>query len=165
MWNSRKPDERVRTYMMNFFDKQELKALGVIFGILLIISVPNFALSIKRARDLTRKNDIRDLAEAAEKYNEKYFFFPEDIAPLAEFLQATPQDPQTGKGLKYIYISNGRRFQIYAGLEDKNQDEYSAAIEKRNISCGTRICNFGRAYGKTPLGVSLEEYEQSLYTR
>ncbi|KKR85119.1 MAG: hypothetical protein UU32_C0039G0006, partial [Candidatus Woesebacteria bacterium GW2011_GWB1_41_10] len=47
---------------MNFFDKQELKALGVIFGILLIISVPNFALSIKRARDLTRKNDIRDLA-------------------------------------------------------------------------------------------------------
>lgn len=151
--------------MMNFFDKQELKALGVIFGILLIISVPNFALSIKRARDLTRKNDIRDLAQAAEKYNEKYFFFPDGIAPLAEFLPAVPQDPQTGEGLKYVYISNSRRFQIYASLEDKNQDEYSQTIEKRNISCGVKICNFGRAYGKTPLDVSLEEYEQRIYSR
>src|SRR3989344_3639173 len=131
---------------MKFFDNHELRALAIIFMLLIVISVPNFMVSIKRARDLTRKNDIRDLAEAAEKHNEKYFFFPEDIAPLAEFLQTTPQDPQTGKGLKYVYISNGRRFQIYAGLEDKNQDEYSAAIEKRNISCGTRICNFGRAY-------------------
>lgn len=154
----------LKTYM-KFFTSHELKALTVIFGILLLISIPNFAVSIKRARDVTRKSDIRDLAEAANAYQKKYFVFPDKIEPLSEFLKAVPRDPQAGQGLVYVYISNGRRYQILAALEDKNQDEYDQRIEQRNISCGTRICNFGRAYGKTPLDVSLEEYEKSLYPR
>lgn len=130
--------------------------------ILIVISVPNFAASIKRSRDLTRKNDIRDLAQAANEFQEKYFYFPDNVEELAEFLPAVPKDPQTAKGLNYLYISNGRRYQILASLEEKNQDEYDSAIEARNLSCGIRICNFGRAYGVTPLDKSLEEYENEI---
>lgn len=147
---------------MNFFTKEELKALMIIFAVLFAISIPNFVLSIKRARDVTRKDDIRDLAQAAQEFQEKYLFFPEIPDPLIEFLPAIPKDPQSSKGLEYIYISNGRRFQIFASLEDKKQDEYNTAVEARGISCGTRICNFGRAYGKTPLDKSLEEYENEI---
>jgi type II secretory pathway pseudopilin PulG len=84
----------------------------------------------------------------------------ENVLP---YLKILPTDPQKDKGLIYVYISNGKRYQIYAALEGKDEDEYSREIIKRNISCGTKICNFGRAYGKTPLDKSIEEYENELY--
>lgn len=151
--------------VLNFFTRDELKGLGVIFLILIAISIPNFTISIKRARDVTRKDDIRDLAQAARDYQGKYFFFPESIEPLAEFLPAIPKDPQNSKGVEYVYISNGRRFQTFASLEDKNQDEYDETVEKRNIKCGVQVCNFGRSSGKTPLDKSLEEYENEIYAK
>lgn len=147
---------------MKFFSKTELKVLGIIFAVLFSISVPNFSLSLRRARDLTRKNDIRALADAAEAYQKKYFYFPDSLELLSEFLPHIPQDPQESKGMFYVYISNGRRYQILASLEDKEQDEYNEVIEKRGISCGLRLCNFGLGYGKTPLDKSLEEYENEI---
>ena len=149
--------------VFNFFTKDELKGLAIIFLILIAISVPNFVVSIKRSRDVTRKNDIRDIAEAANMYHEEFQKFPANIDDLSGFLPAVPRDPESVNGVDYIYLSNGSRYQVYASLEDKKQDEYEVNIEKRNISCGARICNFGRAYGETPLDKSLEEYENEIY--
>jgi hypothetical protein len=91
-----------------------------------------------------------------------YDLTDENVLP---YLKILPTDPQKDKGLTYVYFSNGKRYQIYAYLEGKDEDEYNAAIVKRNISCGTKICNFGRAYGRTPLDRSIEEYENELYDR
>ena len=78
------------------------------------------------------------------------------------YLQTIPIEPQSKEGLTYTYLSNGRRFQILASLEGKDEDEYDPAIEARGISCGIRLCNFGRSSGKTPLDRSIEEYENEL---
>ena len=78
------------------------------------------------------------------------------------YLQTIPIEPQSNEGLTYTYLSNGKRFQILASLEGEEEDEYDPAIEARGISCGVRLCNFGRSSGRTPLDRSIEEYENEL---
>lgn len=62
----------------------------------------------------------------------------------------------------YYYFSDGSNFQIYGSLEGKSEDEYDESIIKRGIACGSKICNFGKSSGKTPLSISIEEYESTL---
>lgn len=78
------------------------------------------------------------------------------------YLEKLPIDPRHDEGYGYFYISNGRRFQVYATLESKNEPEYDQKIIERGIYCGEKICNFGRSFSKTPLDKSLEEYENEL---
>ena len=78
------------------------------------------------------------------------------------YLKSLPIDPQNNLGVSYHYFSNGGTFQIYASLEGKDDDEYNPTVAKRNLSCGVRVCNFGKAYGKTPVDKSIEEYENEL---
>lgn len=78
------------------------------------------------------------------------------------YIDSLPIEPQNKEGVNYIYLSNGKRFQILASLEGKDEDEYEQFIEAREISCGTRLCNFGRSSGTTPLDKSIEEYENKL---
>ena len=139
---------------MKFFTKKELKVIALIFLGIALVSMPNFRISLRRQRDLQRKNDIGDIAKALDKYHEDFGIFP--------LTKDLPRDPDWKKGLVYVYISNGRRFQILASLEGRDEDEYSPRIEERNIKCGLKLCNFGRAYGKTPLDKSIEEYENEI---
>jgi hypothetical protein len=78
------------------------------------------------------------------------------------YVKTLPMDPQGSMGAYYTYISNKNRFQLYAGLEGKDEDDAQSVIAERNISCGIRICDFGRASGATPLEKSIEEYENEL---
>ena len=83
-------------------------------------------------------------------------------AEYPPYIEVLPLDPQSSMGAYYTYISNKSRFQLYAGLEGKDEDEAQSVIAERNISCGVRICDFGRASGATPLEKSIEEYENEL---
>jgi hypothetical protein len=186
---------------MRFFKKKEIIGIFVILLAIGLACFSNFIVSLRRARDAQRKNDIGAIADALNKYNDDFEQFPlssEDgkiiackdgsaslkafLSPrvcewgkdglydltdenVLPYLKILPTDPQKDKGLYYVYFSNGKRYQIYAALEGSDEDEYSEAIIKRNISCGTRICNYGRAYGKTPLDKSIEEYENELYAK
>lgn len=76
-------------------------------------------------------------------------------------IKMLPLDPHTGRGVSYYFLSNGRHFQIFAALEGKDESEYDEKIVKRNLPCGTIICNFGLSSGP-PLDKSLEEYENEL---
>jgi len=79
------------------------------------------------------------------------------------YLKVFPQDPKSGEGFSYIYISNTARFQLYSSLEG-NQDEagYDSDIVKRNLLCGVKICIYGKSFTDTPLNRSIEEYEAEL---
>ncbi|KKR28619.1 MAG: hypothetical protein UT61_C0045G0005 [Candidatus Woesebacteria bacterium GW2011_GWA1_39_8] len=82
------------------------------------------------------------------------------------YLKTIPEDPLTDEGLYYFYISDGRFYQVYAYLEgEESEDGYTPGIVARNLSCGEKVCNFGKAYGETPLDKSLEEYENELSTK
>lgn len=85
--------------------------------------------------------------------------FDESYRP---YLPALPIDPHHREGASYYYISNGERFQIYGALEGINEPEYEESVISRQLNCGVRICNFGWAFGSTPLDKSLEAYENEL---
>lgn len=79
-------------------------------------------------------------------------------------IERLPVDPQNRSGVNYIYKSSGSRFQVYASLEGK-VGEYNKKIESLKISCGSRICNFGKAFSDTPLDKSIKEYENELLNK
>lgn len=83
-------------------------------------------------------------------------------ASYPPYLARIPVDPHNQKGTQYFYISNGNRYQIFASLESSNEPEWSEEIVKRNLKCGNKICNFGIAFGSTPLDKTIEEYENEL---
>lgn len=78
------------------------------------------------------------------------------------YLKLIPNDPQAAKGRTYYYFSSSSRFQIYGSLEGKDEAEYDVSIVKRGVSCGAEVCNFGKSSGRTPLNMSIEDYENSL---
>ncbi len=180
---------------MKFFTKKETIMILAIFITLFIMAYPNFLLSIKRSRDLTRKDSLGEVTKYVFQFQSKYKEFPKStedgriVACLPEgievidkdgdnkidvellpcewgdksFMGTLPQDPKHTEGTRYLYVSNGRRYQLFTALEAKDDDEYVEVIEKRNLSCGSKICNSGRAFSNTPLDKTLEEYEYELY--
>lgn len=187
---------------MKFFSKQEIKTIGVILFIIAFISFFNFRVSIRRARDNQRKNDLGTLQSALGEYKQNVGIFPlssedgkiiackgedtyfdeelktwknikpcdwgkDSLKDLSDsndliFMSPIPIDPKNLDGLSFRYISNGKRYQLFAHLEGKDEAEYNVIIEKRGIACGSEICNYGRAYSTTPLDKSIEEYENEI---
>lgn len=86
-----------------------------------------------------------------------------DLSEGKTYLQKLPQDPRAGQGYSFLYLSNTKRFQLYAHLEGGgNEEGYSQDIVERGLNCGVRKCNFGLSYGSTPLDMSIEEYEEEI---
>jgi type II secretory pathway pseudopilin PulG len=185
---------------MKFFTKKEIAGILLIFGFIFLISFSNFKVSLRKARDFQRKNDLRALYNGLSAYQKDWNTFPlslegkivackgadtfkdeegsvfnlypcewgkdalKDVfdANYPAYIPLLPQDPQQAKGNSYLYLSNGKRFQIYIVLEGEDEAEYDPAIVKRNLKCGEKICNAGLAFGATPLDKSIEEYENEL---
>ena len=61
---------------MKPFTKQEMFGLGIIFLVLTAISFPNFVLSLRRARDQVRRDDMGALQNALENYSIDFHQFP-----------------------------------------------------------------------------------------
>ena len=78
------------------------------------------------------------------------------------YMNKLPTDPSHDAGVRFFYVSNGRRYQVLAALEGTSEAEYDPDIEARGIACGNKICNFGLGFAQTPLDKSLEEYENEL---
>lgn len=178
---------------MKNFSKPELKAILIIFAFLIVISTPNFIVSLRRARDAQRKADIGSIQDALYRYQADFGTFPLSIG--GKIAACEPVSYKEVVGIKtpvfsacswgkdslhdlsdssyppylkiipngsYYYFSNGSRFQIYGALEGKSEDEYDESIIKRGVACGSKTCNFGKSSGRTPLNISIEEYESQI---
>jgi hypothetical protein len=79
------------------------------------------------------------------------------------YMQTIPQDPKTDEGMRYIYLSNSKRFQLYSYMEGaKEEIGYDEKIVARNLECGSGyICCFGKSYS-VPVDRSIEDYEKEL---
>lgn len=176
------------------FKRTEIIVVAAILAIVGAATYANLTISMRRARDMQRRDDLWTIHDALIAYHEDFSEFPhsQDGAIIAcaggtdelglpipracdwyrdglpniltgqTYLSNLPTDPQHNRGSRYYYISTGRYFQIYAALEGQDEDGYNEGIIARNIMCGNRICNFGRAFGQTPLDKSIEEYENEL---
>ena len=184
---------------MNPFTKKEFIALVIVILALIGVSTPNFAASIKRARDQVRRDDMGTLQKALSVYFEDFNSFPKstpdgkiiacknpgspvtvdnkgrfliDLIPCEwgkdsiidltpgggkVYLAKLPGDPDSDKGVRYVYFSDGNRYQIYTSFEITSQAEYDPVVVARNINCGNRICNVGRGVN-VPIDRSIEQY-------
>lgn len=167
---------------MKFFSKPELISILVIFLILVVVSLPNFILSMRRARDQIRRDDIGNIQAAIDEYFDDYGIFPAsspdgklavckgvctwgkdtwiNLTPgvTKTYMKVIPGDPYLNKGVSYSYFSDGSRYQLLAYLEGgKDEIEYDGRLEARGVKCGEKICNLGRA-NNVPLYISVEEY-------
>ncbi len=202
--------------MKNFFNKKEIVGIVTILLFIFSLSYLNFLNSLRRSRDIQRRDDLTALAQGLEKFydDDDFGIYPpassdnkivacipegtsyeqikevvgnrpkenkKKIFPLLTgcawgdsslsdpadtskepYLSIIPKDFKASEGASYVYFSTGRHFQIYAAYEGKSMPEYDPGIIARGISCGTKICNFGKASRGTPLDRSLEEFEKEL---
>ena len=196
--------------MLKRFTKNELTVVTLIFVVIIFASYINLKASIVRARDAQRRADLKAVANALEKYNSEFGFFPPssddgkilacrgpnfeavieeikeefdlnkyfqglrecswgqdkfgDLSGLETiYLEKLPNDPNSNQGSTFLYLSNTKRYQIYGHLEGgKNEEGYDEEIIKRGLSCGNQVCNYGLAFGSTPLNISIDEYENQL---
>ncbi|MBI2590667.1 MAG: hypothetical protein HYW33_02175 [Candidatus Blackburnbacteria bacterium] len=149
--------------------KNEFLAVFAILLVIILFALPNFSSSKVQARDVQRKNDLRHIRAALTDYFKDFSAYPrardgkilacgapEKLEPCEwekdvlrdlrdpiypPYIERLPRDPQHER--TYVYISNTRNFQLLASLEDSHDREYNKKVEDRNISCGTKICNFG----------------------
>lgn len=192
---------------MKKFTKNEIWGLGVIFLVLLIISIPNFLLSLRRARDQVRRDDLGALVKSLDEYLTDFGKLPPastdgrimdciypgekvtvdkkgrlivnlrpcdwggdafaDLTPGSKkvYMPILPRDPDFQKGVTYLYFTDGDKYQIFAWMEGgRDEAEYDPTIVARNLMCGTKICNVGRAYN-TPIDISIEEYDRRLLNK
>lgn len=197
---------------MKPFTSKEVWVTLVTLASIVTLSLYNFGLALRRARDAQRIADINAVSNALNKFLADFGFFPyaedgkivacksdnfdelvvevkqaDKLKPDAyltllkpcdwgksefrdlldasypAYLTTLPQDPQFSKGSSYIYLSNGTRYQLYASLEGEDgEDQYNQGVVSRQLDCGTRVCNFGKALGETPLDKTIEEYENEL---
>ncbi len=186
---------------MKPFKKTEKMALLVIFSVLIIVSVPNFIISLRRARDQVRRDDLGALLHALEEYSVDFKRLPpasEDgeimdclnpgdtlvlnkdeteilnVVPCGWgqkpfvnlvsgriYMTLLPRDPSYLKGAKYLYFTDGVRFQLYAAMEGEDEPEVDDKIVERGLVCGNTLCNVGRSYN-VPTDISIEEYDSKL---
>lgn len=75
------------------------------------------------------------------------------------YMTILPRDPDWQKGVSYLYISDGDRYQLFASMEGKNEPEVDSKIIAENLKCGTRVCNVGR-FVNCEIPKTLEKCEQ-----
>lgn len=144
---------------MKLFTRQEFIAVSIILAVVITISLLNFRIALRRGRDNERENDISDIAKLLDNYKGKNPLYPYKLSDLPN----APKDPGTVNGYAYLYISDGKYYQLYASLEGgSDESQYNPKIAKLNLKCGNYICNFGVASGNTPLDKSIQEYENEL---
>ncbi len=192
---------------MKKFSKQEKKIVKGVLLFIVIISLFNFRIALRKARDFQRKHDINRIVDALEVYHDEFGFYPfssddgkliackrenvsieevndgktldfkesifklfrecewgqEGLKDVSDpehppYIEVLPTDPNSKKGVSYQYVSNSTYFQVFGALEGKNEPEYREKVEMRNISCGKKVCNFGKSLNNVPLEESIEEF-------
>lgn len=61
---------------MRPFSKKEAKGVGIILALIIVTSLYNFRISLRRARDAQRKSDVGSVSGALEKYQSDFGYFP-----------------------------------------------------------------------------------------
>ncbi|MBI2268472.1 MAG: hypothetical protein HYU80_03470 [Candidatus Blackburnbacteria bacterium] len=177
--------------MQQGFTKNEILMVGLILTIIWGLALFNFRTSLVRARDVQRKNDLKHIATALNMYLNDFASYPpardgkifacgeiekpspcewgkDGIRDITDssyppYIDRIPEDPLApGKKYSYLYVTDGKNFQLFAHLENSKDDEYKEGVARRKLACGSQICNFGVASGDTPVEKELEAIEKDV---
>lgn len=100
----------------------ELLVVIMVIGILVALTLPNLLGLQRRARDDTRKNDLKNLQQALETYYLDYKLYPAEnpglLTLVPDQIKTIPTDPDGGN---YVYNSaGGGSYILRATLENKS---------------------------------------------
>lgn len=166
--------------MVKGFTRPETIIVGIILCVIGLATILNLQKSRMLARDVQRKNDIKQIASAIGEYSERIGVYPTEkdlkiatcggsldlpcrwgedpvAASGSALINPLPRDPFWPKDYFYIYKSDVDRFQLYAHLENRKDDEFNAKIEQLGLMCGPEVCNFGVASERTSITLPLDE--------
>jgi len=80
---------------MKAFSKSEIISIIIIFIILIVVSWPNFALSLRRARDQVRRDDVGNIQAAIDSYYNDYGIYPLSTSDGKIIACKNPSGPAT----------------------------------------------------------------------
>lgn len=110
------------------FTVLEVVVVVVVAAFFLALIIPGLINGPSRARDATRKSDLRAIKASLENfYNEKGSYplkLSELEAGATPFIKKLPKDPKTGA--EYVYVTFGNppnSFYLQATLENKNDPD------------------------------------------
>ena len=110
------------------FSILEIVVVVVVIAFFAMLIIPGLISGPARARDATRKNDLRLIKSALENFYNQYGYYPEKLIDLEKtsipFIKKLPKDPKTGKD--YVYITTGNpptTYVIQTILENKNDKD------------------------------------------
>ena len=91
------------------FTKPELISLVTIFLLLIVIAIPNFMASLRRARDQIRRDDLGALMQSLNGYNEYYGSYPlsSDDGKIIDCLRPGGFEPYIDEYEKWIFDTIG----------------------------------------------------------
>ena len=147
--------KEVKNKINNGFTLVELLVVISIISVLVTVIAGGFRSSQTRGRDVQRKSDLKQVANALELYYSDYGEYPDSVTWGAEFtdgktvyFKVMPTDPSSK--LSYFYrvvpSSNNQKFQLFAHIEnteDPNCIGGDCETYVVSYSCGIKTCNFG----------------------
>jgi type II secretion system protein G len=100
----------------------------IVVGFFAALIIPGLINGPSRARDATRKSDLRAIKTQLEAYYSQNGSYPAKLTDLeagaTPFMKKVPKDPSTKK--EYVYITKGNppaSFELEAVLENKNDKD------------------------------------------
>lgn len=147
---------------MKFFSKSEFKVILIIFAGLVIISLPNFIVSLRRARDAQRKADIGSIQDALFRYQADFGTFP--LSVDGKIAACEPVSYVEVSGIKTpVFSACDWGESSLADLSDSSYPPYLKLIPGGSyyyFSNGSRFQIYGSLEGK-----SEDEYDESIIKR
>jgi hypothetical protein len=90
---------------MKFFTQEELKILGIIFLVLIILLLANFRVSFRKARDAQRKGDIDTIMNGLEDgFFKSFGYFPQSSGDGEILACKGPETKYDEKEKKFINL-------------------------------------------------------------
>lgn len=110
------------------FSILEIVVVIVVIAFFAMLIIPGLISGPSRARDATRKKDLKVIQSSLESYFGENNSYPTNLTDLekggAAFIKKVPTDPKTGAA--YVYITTGNppsSYVLEATLENKNDKD------------------------------------------
>jgi general secretion pathway protein G len=136
------------------FTLVELLIVMAIIGILASLGAGSYMTAQMRGRDVTRKSDLKQIANALELYYADHGTYPATNLVTAgsamtdgktTYFKVIPDDPSSN--YDYVYrlpdTPTNQKYQLFAYLENTQDIDILTGVNIRTTSCsGGKNCNF-----------------------
>ena len=110
----------------------EVVVVVIVIAFFAALIIPGLISGPSRARDATRKSDLRVIKAALENYYSEKGSYPTTLAELEKgatpFIKQVPKDPKTHADYVYVVYGNPpNSFSLQATLENKNDADLKSS--------------------------------------